>query len=525
MIRSFLISFRLKNTYRVNSIIYSVKQLPLIRRILPDRLYESRGLKIFGNIISALYELGTFFVGKLVYIYLMMFMLGNLYETDPANTFLHLFVFLTLTGGLLNTFMFNPTRDKYYAMFLMNMDAKKYTISNYYYNLLKTFIGFLPSTILFSMFYGIPWWIGVILAAFVTMLKVVVSSIWLWRYEKTGEAINENLPPRIVWIGTGLFMAAAYGLPVLGVVLNEMVFLILAAIVILLGIPGLFRIRRFDQYRSVYKQILTQNTLVMAQKETQVAMVKDNITKQIDVDESISSNKEGYEFFHDLFVKRHRKILTKAVKKQTAVLSGLFVAAIIALQFNPEVKAEVNSLLMSYLPLFILILYAINRGTAYTQAMFMNCDHSMLTYRFFRTPKVILGLFRERLKTIILINLMPAMVIAIGLPVLLLITGGTDNVLNYAALFFSIIAISVFFSVHYLVLYYLLQPYNVSTEMKSSTYSVIQTITYLLCFAVYRATVPTLVFGAGTVLFSVLYSFASLYLVYRYAPKTFKLRT
>ena len=132
---------------------------------------------------------------------------------------------------------------------------------------------------------------------------------------------------------------------------------------------------------------------------------------------------------------------------------------------------------MSYLPLFILILYVINRGTAYTQAMFMNCDHSILTYRFFRTPKVILGLFRERLKTIILINLMPAMVIAIGLPVLLLITGGTDNVLNYAALFFSIIAISVFFSVHYLVLYYLLQPYNVSTEMKSSTYSVIQTIT------------------------------------------------
>ena len=187
------------------------------------------------------------------------------------------------------------------------------------------------------MFYGIPWWIGVILAAFVPLLKVVVSSIWLWRYEKTGEAINENLPPRIVWIGTGLFMAAAYGLPVLGVVLNEMVFLILAATVILLGIPGLFRIRRFDQYRSVYKQILTQNTLVMAQKETQVAMVKDNITKQIDVDESISSNKEGYEFFHDLFVKRHRKILTKAVKKQTAVLSGLFVAAIIALQFNPEI--------------------------------------------------------------------------------------------------------------------------------------------------------------------------------------------
>lgn len=80
----------------------------------------------------------------------------------------------------------------------------------------------------------------------------------------------------------------------------------------------------------------------------------------------------------------------------------------------------------------------------------------MLTYRIYRiyrTPKVILGLFKERLKTLIVVNLLPTLIIAIALPVLLFITGGADNVLNYFILFISIIAMSIFFSVHYLVMW------------------------------------------------------------------------
>ena len=66
----------------------------------------------------------------------------------------------------------------------------------------------------------------------------------------------------------------------------------------------------------------------------------------------------------------------------------------------------------------------------------------MLAYRFYRQPKVILTLFIERLKYVILINLMPASVIALGLPMLLYLTGGTSELLNYAVLFVSIITMS-----------------------------------------------------------------------------------
>ena len=206
------------------------------------------------------------------------------------------------------------------------------------------------------------------------------------------------------------------------------------------------------------------------------------------------------------------------------LIISIFAVLTIVVLKNENVAKIVNVLLLIYLPYFVFVMYILNRGTTVTQAMFMNCDHSMLTYRIYRTPKVILGVFKERLKTLILINLIPAILIGAGLAFLLYISGGTIEKLNYIILFTSIIAMSIFFSVHYLVMYYLLQPYNVNTEMKSSTYSVVQGLTYFVCYFFIGEKLPTFYFGLATIIFSIVYSLVSLILVYKKAPKTFKLR-
>lgn len=524
MIKSFVISFKLKNTYRVNSIIYSIKQIPLIKKILPTSLYESKILKIIGNIISILIEFINIFGGKLLYIYVMMISLIPIYKINPANTFLHFFLFLTLIGGLLNTFMFNPTKDKYYALVIMNMNAKKYTLSNYYYNLIKTFIGFLPFTILFSLYYNLPLWIGFIMPIYVIMIKLIFSNFCLFRYKKTGVSTNENLPQKMTWVMTIILLGISYGLPFLNIIINETIFLFFFLISSIIGIYSFIKINKFDKYRNIYKNLFINNIINMTSKESQAAILKESVSKKIEFDDTINSSKEGYGYFHELFVKRHKKILTKAIKKQTLVIITILIISIIALLINHSAHKEVNDILLTYLPYFVFVMYLLNRGTAYTQAMFINCDHSMLTYRIFRTPKVILGLFKERLKTLIIINLIPASIIGIGLALLLFITGGTNNIMNYGVLFISIVSMSIFFSVHYLVMYYLLQPYTISTEMKSTTYSLIQGITYFVCYYLIRVKMPTIYFGVATIIFSVLYSLISLYLVYKYAPKTFKLR-
>lgn len=524
MLKTFITSFKLQNTYRTNSVIYSIKQLPLIKRILPNSLYKSRGLKIFASIISVLWEILNIFIGKILYILLMIFMTLTWYHTNQSDTFIHLFVFLTLAGGVLNTYMLNPTKDKYYAIILMNINAREYGLSNYYYQLVKLVIGFLPFTILFGTVSGVPLWVQILLPFFVVAVKLIAMNYMICNYKKTKKIANENLPTKFVWSFIGICLLLAYGLPVLGITINSTIFLCISIVTILLGIYSLIKIHSFKDYRKMYKQILTKSNVYMKENANGTQAMKDNSLKQIELDKNYTSNKSGFAYFHDLFVKRHKKILTEAVKKQSVVILVIITAMIIGITMNENFKTKTNEFLLVYLPYFVFVMYLINRSSSVTQAMFMNCDHSMLTYRIYRTPKVILGIFKERLKTLITINLLPAFLIGGGLALLLYLSGGTDNPLNYAILFVSIIAMSIFFSVHYLVMYYLLQPYNVSTEMKSSTYKVVQGLTYIVSYYMIQIKMPIFGFGIATIVFCIAYSLISLFLAYKYAPKTFKLR-
>ena len=84
---------------------------------------------------------------------------------------------------------------------------------------------------------------------------------------------------------------------------------------------------------------------------------------------------------------------------------------------------------------------------------------------------------------------------------------------------------SLFFSIHYLTIYYLLQPYNAGSEMKSGTYQIIMSVTYFVCFVMMQVQMPILVFGIACIIFCILYSIVACILVYRLASKTFRLRT
>ena len=140
MNKTLKISFSLKNTYRVNGVLFSLKQIPLVKRLLPATLYQVKGLKIFANILSVLWEIVSVFLGKFLYFITMVCGIGILYNGLPENeVFLHILLILTVIGSFVNTHLFNPTKDKYYAMILMKMDAREYTLVNYFYSILALY--------------------------------------------------------------------------------------------------------------------------------------------------------------------------------------------------------------------------------------------------------------------------------------------------------------------------------------------------------------------------------------------------
>ena len=524
MIETFITSFKLENAYKTNSMIYSIKGLPIIKKILPDSLYKSKDLKLVFSIISVLRTIIGTFLGKFLYVLLMIFFMTLVYETNNANTFLHIFTFLTLLGGVINTHMFTPSQDKYYAIVLMNMDAKNYAISDFYYVMLKNIISFMPFTIILGTMLKVPLLLCFLMPIFVVMVKMIFINYNINRFKKTKNANEETLLTRLAVIITLALLGVSYAMPLLEITINQTIFIGVFILISILGIASLININKFSDYKKMYKQILTIDNLYEIESKKNNKSLKENAKEQIEYDSEFVSDKTGFAYFHDLFVKRHSKILTKAVKKQAIIIWAVLLIVVIAIKLYPEMAKNINNMMLTYLPYFVFVMYLLNRGTTVTQAMFMNCDHSMLTYRIYRAPKVVLGIFKQRLKTLIKINLLPAVIIALGLPLLLYITGGTDNILNYIVLFTSIISMSIFFSVHYLVMYYLLQPYNVATEIKNGIYGLVQGFTYIICYFMTEIKLPTIPFGIVITTFSILYCLISLILVYKLAPKTFKLR-
>lgn len=530
MIKAFLISFRLRNTYKANGFIYFLRQLPLVKKLIPAKAYKSRGLKRLANVVAWIREFVTAFLWKGIYLLIVFGIVLSMHEGAEASAFLNAFFFLTLAGGFLNTQLFDPTNDKYYAIILMGMNAKDYTVSNYIYFLIKVIVGFLPLTCLFAFLLDLgPLW-GVGMMLYVLFVKLVFAAFILWDDVKdsklgTVSSEEEKRMAVLVWIAAALLCVLGFGLPYTGLVFPVWVYGLILGLLFLMSVPSAIYIFLCRDYQRVCRELLKKAPAFSSQATSQNQLVQTQTLKRIEyTKDDVQTKKQGYAYFNALFFARHRKILVKPARRICVVSVILFAAMAVACRLNRDFYEASNEMLLNMLPFFLFVMYLIHPGRSMTQAMFMNCDHSMLSYRFYRQPRVILSLFVERLKSLTLISLIPAGCIAAEMAALLAITGGTQTPVNYVLIIVTILMMSVFFSVHYMVLYYLLQPYNIQLENRNAAYGIVNGLTYLVCYMAMSRRVPTMIFGTAMTGFCILYIVIALILVYRMAPKTFKLR-
>ncbi len=522
MLKTLKISFSLKNTYRVNGILHALKRIPLIKKLLPAEIYRVRGLKIFATVLSVLWELFTAFWGKFFYLLVMVFLPAMFIPMEASgDLFLHILLILTVIGGMLNAYLFDTGMDKYYALILLKMNAKQYTLTNFGYALLKLLIGFVVFGLIFGLMSGLAFWQCLLIPLYVIAVKLIHGAYDLRRFEKTGTAASEIEAGNGRAIVLIILLALAYGLPFLKIAIPAEISSVVMGITVLLGVTSVRKILKFEDYRLVYQRVLNRSLLQMDKLKVNAA---ESSRQKISVEKGISSDKKGFEYLNELFVKRHRKILWKKVKWIAIVCLVVLVVAQVAMIVFPAAKQPINEMILRILPIFAFILYGINGGTEFTQALFVNCDHSLLTYSFYKQPESILKLFTIRLREIIKVNLLPAGIIAVGLAWILFASGGTDNPLNYVVIVVLIICMSIFFSVHYLTIYYLLQPYNAGTEIKSGAYQIVLFLTYFVCYMLIQAEMTTLVFGIVAIVFCVLYCAVACVLVYKFAPRTFRIR-
>lgn len=174
---------------------------------------------------------------------------------------------------------------------------------------MKVWVGFLPFALLFGRAAGLPLGLCLLIPCYVAGLKLMVTAFSLKRFIRTGDATNENKLTRMGWGMVALLLAAAYGLPALGLLLPIPVTTILMGAAAVAGLAACRTIIHFPAYRDIYQQILPQT---FSHTEQARAAVQQQSRKMISADTQITSRRKGFEYLNELFIRRHRRLLWQA---------------------------------------------------------------------------------------------------------------------------------------------------------------------------------------------------------------------
>ena len=84
--------------------------------------------------------------------------------------------------------------------------------------------------------------------------------------------------------------------------------------------------------------------------------------------------------------------------------------------------------------------------------------------------------------------------------------------------------LAVFFSVHHLFLYYVFQPYTAELDIKNPFYTLLNMVVYIACFVCLKLDSQPAGFAFIVLGATVLYTAVALVLIYRWAPKNFRVK-
>ncbi len=520
MIKTLGMNLKIDIAFSVNSFIYSLRKLPIFRDLFTDDIYKNKALKKIIGIFGLILSFTRMLVMKGLYFLVIYLICIYICPTNLVKSFIHVFFVFSIIGMFINNKLLIPGRKKYTSIVLFNMDACKYMRAIFWYNL---FLIFIFNTLLFVLFkayinYSL---LDIILLVILTIFtRITGESFNIWFYRKYKYLWHNNT---ILYFSILIFLLLVSSLPFFNIFINKNIMFIFLGILLILSIIGLVYLYNVHDYKIIFKHLNTK-AMVMSSNGSDYSrqeMLKVR-NRDKDIDSGKIKGKKGYDLFNTIFFERHREILYRSAKKYALVISVIVIVLAYFVVTNGDFAKITYSFLDNHLAYFVIIMYFINRGSIITQAMFYNCDHAMLTYNFYREPDVILGLFKKRLMTVVRVNLVPAIVVGLGIDIILYLSGGLFGI-NCITSFLFIIILSVFFSVHHLVLYYLLQPYNKDMQVKKISYSVVSIATYFIAYSIKDLVMSSLLFSIIGIVGTILYIVIAIWLVYKRAPYTFRL--
>lgn len=526
---------------QVNVLLYYVRKLPFVGEKIPYRLYGETDIKKAIGAIPVVFSVIGAFVGTFLYFLLMIKLPANWIQgfwekegifVDQKAVMVYLFlIFSFLPGSFLVSNLTEGAKKDYVLLHVMRIPAVQYYRSKMVLKGVKDTICFLVPLL----------WFG-----FGAESALFVVSLFFTRYIGHAGILqhyrhSEKKGKKVFWkslgktfLMFGIILALGYGV---AAAVPRLFFdrYVMAEVVVFLSftLVGMFCFSKVWKYGGYtifakkmvsLKDFLEQDDAVKEARAADVQIQDKDISKE-ELRSRKYEEKEGYDYLNAIFFERHKRIVSRAVKSRIIIILAVGLIGAVALLFvGEQMKQKTFEAMTQMMPVMVFVMYLESTGGRICKAMFFNCDISLLKYGYYREADAILKNFKIRLRKLLMLDAVPAAIICGMILLWTLLCGEILAVLKAIPLMAGSLLLSAFFCLFHLFMYYITQPYTEEKTVKSPIFSVVNALVYFGCYLCLQIQTGSWLFTLGVLAVTIIFIPLSYFCVFRFAPKTFKIR-
>lgn len=526
---------------QVNVLFYYVRKLPLVGEKIPYRLYGETDIKKAIGAIPVVFSVIGAFVGTFLYFLLMIKLPANWIQgfwekegifVDQKAVMVYLFlIFSFLPGSFLVSNLTEGAKKDYVLLHVMRIPAAQHYRSKMVLKGVKDTICFLVPLL----------WFG-----FGAESALFVVSLFFTRYIGHAGILqhyrhSEKKGKKVFWkslgktfLMFGIILALGYGV---AAAVPRLFFdrYVMAEVVVFLSftLVGMFCFSKVWKYGGYtifakkmvsLKDFLEQDDAVKEARAADVQIQDKDISKE-ELRSRKYEEKEGYDYLNAIFFERHKRIVSRAVKSRIIIILAVGLIGAVALLFvGEQMKQKTFEAMTQMMPVMVFVMYLESTGGRICKAMFFNCDISLLKYGYYREADAILKNFKIRLRKLLMLDAVPAAIICGMILLWTLLCGEILAVWKVIPLMAGSLLLSAFFCLFHLFMYYITQPYTEEKTVKSPIFSVVNALVYFGCYLCLQIQTGSWLFTLGVLAVTIIFIPLSYFCVFRFAPKTFKIR-
>lgn len=526
---------------QVNVLLYYVRKLPFVGEKIPYRLYGETDIKKAIGAIPVVFSVIGAFVGTFLYFLLMIKLPANWIQgfwekegifVDQKAVMVYLFlIFSFLPGSFLVSNLTEGAKKDYVLLHVMRIPAVQYYRSKMVLKGVKDTICFLVPLL----------WFG-----FGAESALFVVSLFFTRYIGHAGILqhyrhSEKKGKKVFWkslgktfLMFGIILALGYGV---AAAVPRLFFdrYVMAEVVVFLSftLVGMFCFSKVWKYGGYtifakkmvsLKDFLEQDDAVKEARAADVQIQDKDISKE-ELRSRKYEEKEGYDYLNAIFFERHKRIVSRAVKSRIIIILAVGLIGAVALLFvGEQMKQKTFEAMTQMMPVMVFVMYLESTGGRICKAMFFNCDISLLKYGYYREADAILKNFKIRLRKLLMLDAVPEAIICGMILLWTLLCGEILAVWKAIPLMAGSLLLSAFFCLFHLFMYYITQPYTEEKTVKSPIFSVVNALVYFGCYLCLQIQTGSWLFTLGVLAVTIIFIPLSYFCVFRFAPKTFKIR-